>query len=41
MDQSVARQPQAKVPLELLEILKQSLVHKATISEQSDKLTGR
>src|SRR5229473_705423 len=41
MDQGVAWQAQAKLPPKLLEGVKQPLMHKAAISKQSDKLTGR
>src|SRR6266487_4446085 len=41
MDQGVAWQAQAKMPLKLPEGVKQPLMYKAAISEQGDKLIGR
>src|SRR5260370_41839750 len=41
MNQGVAWQAQAKMPLKLLEGVKQPLMHKAAISKQRDQLTGR
>src|SRR6266487_2864675 len=41
MNQGVTWQAQAKMPLKLLEGAKQLLMHKAAISKQGDKLTGR
>jgi hypothetical protein len=41
MDQGVGWQPQAKVPLSLLQIVKQLLMHEAAIGKQCDHLTSR
>src|SRR6266566_5397917 len=39
MDQGVAWQPQAKVPLLVAQVVKQVLMHEATVCKQGDHLT--